>query len=699
MRIDVSGSRPGFQLNDPDILLDDYQREALAFDREIIVSAGAGSGKTSTLSLRYTRLLVECAWEAAASAQPDCPIEQVLVLTFTDKAAQEMAERCERQFRQFVAAAHRQEGEILGKYGATAGARFIAHLDSLIGQFGRARVSTFHSFYTTVLREHALSLGLSPGFRLADDLERRELFKDVAHGAFESWREETEEATYRELAHDLGGRSGIEQAVIKLFYERSKFHRIPDDWSQEGTLLQTLLEEATLEDARVDQWLSQEVRPVVHQIAEHLAPSPTNFAKSVTGLARRLTTLPSNPLEKNQIARDVCTAFFSKEKPRNIAHANNLGKKDDWEKAGEGHLLGRSKIAMKELQPTVDAWSSIRPEIETLPVLRDVRADRGTAALWSLYAAAAKELRKVFSVLQLEDFDGLELHVANKLNSDPEFSANLAAGIRYVMVDEFQDTNALQWEILQHLGRPGGVASDRLFAVGDLKQAIYSFRGGDVTVFSEAMASIDTQVDLRYNYRSTPDIVAFNNELFAGLMGSQRESRPSWEAHYTEVEAGRHWETSGEIGAWSYPRVSAKEAAALEAKWIAAQCRRLLDPDGPYKTHQFFSTAAHTDPPIAILLRKRTHLPAYQQALTRAGIPCRLVKGVGFWQRREVLDLLLALQAAVRGDPTSVVGFLRSPLACVGDDTIAALSEGHLGQLTELLFRQTSIPPPRRSLS
>ena len=97
MRLRFDRGRPELDLTDPKLLLSASQQRALANDRELLVSAGAGSGKTSTLSYRYSALLLELAWGAVLT-DTKARIDSILVLTFTDKAANEMAMRCEAQF-------------------------------------------------------------------------------------------------------------------------------------------------------------------------------------------------------------------------------------------------------------------------------------------------------------------------------------------------------------------------------------------------------------------------------------------------------------------------------------------------------------------------------------------------------------------------------------------------------------------------
>lgn len=175
--------------------------------------------------------------------------------------------------------------------------------------------------------------------------------------------------------------------------------------------------------------------------------------------------------------------------------------------------------------------------------IRGLQYDLGPADLASIpilkaLATVGDEVIGRFQAAKLQarvlDFADLEIKTRDLLRSHSEIRKTLAQRYRYVMVDEFQDTNAIQWEIIRHLctsEHDQTFAADKLFLVGDEKQAIYSFRGGDVATFARARRelalSAEISGDLSYrsvvfeeNFRSCQRLVDCFNFLFEKLLGS-----------------------------------------------------------------------------------------------------------------------------------------------------------------------------------
>ncbi|MFN7146025.1 MAG: UvrD-helicase domain-containing protein, partial [Myxococcota bacterium] len=250
------------------------------------------------------------------------------------------------------------------------------------------------------------------------------------------------------------------------------------------------------------------------------------------------------------------------------------------------------------------------------------------------------------------------------------------------MVDEFQDTDGLQWSIVEALARPDGPDGDRLFFVGDVKQAIYGFRGGDVQVFNAARRTVRHAVELSTNYRSRPELIAFFNRLFADVLGPDSPERAAWEAPFAPLAAGRK-DTAGTVRVATYEGKGTD--AVREAAWIARLLQEeVLAEAGPYAGMHLHDTATHPSPPVAILLRRRRHLLTYEAALRARGIPYVVVGGVGFWSRPEVVDVANVLHGLARQDPISLVGALRSPLFCLTDQDLWDLaSEGLLARFAD----------------
>ena len=164
--------------------LTEAQRAALAIDRHLVVSAGAGSGKTHTLAWRYVRLLLKLAQEGATTP------EGVLVLTFTEKAAHEMAQRCERR---------------LIELGHPAVA-------PLVDSFQRASIQTFHAFCARITREFPGWTGIPADARVLEPDEATRLRRELGAQAFDRWLE-TRTETVGLLLDTFGSRRGVLEAI------------------------------------------------------------------------------------------------------------------------------------------------------------------------------------------------------------------------------------------------------------------------------------------------------------------------------------------------------------------------------------------------------------------------------------------------------------------------------------------------------
>jgi ATP-dependent helicase/nuclease subunit A len=692
MKFDCSQDTPSFDLEDASLSLTAAQAEAMDIHHERMVSAGAGSGKTWTLSLRYTALLLDEAWRATCQGQK-ASIDAALVLTFTTKAAQEMSQRCYVQLLKMLSAIDIQISDFTAQYGDVKTKSFLVQLHSLADQFDRARIGTFHGFCTQLLREHGLRIGLNPDFRLLDDLEAQELIQKAIQVAYVDWRQEVSTQHLSVLAQCFNGRKGLEEAVTKLIRHRCKFVDLPLQSSEPGSLLTTLLSEAPLSQQGATDWLTKQGIPVLQAIHDCLAPVATPFLENVVNIAlASVQPMPTDPLELNRCYSQVLEALCSTEKVKGLGHSSKIGSKKLWKERASTEAYDRAKAEMVNLQASIQNWPALLLQAGSLPKPTDRLADALETALSKLFHGSTQALDMAHKQSKVLDFDGLQIQCLRLLRQEHDLCLELYKRHRFMMVDEFQDTDAIQWEILKRIGRPDGQPQNRLFAVGDLKQAIYSFRGGDVTVFNEARKALGTETTLNINFRSRTEIVTFTNALFAAAMGEECDVRSPWEAHYSAVEAGRDTDRKGVIGLLQYKRSNAKEDAQNEGALAAAICQELLDPHGPYSIDCYGDRQVHRAPPIALLLRRRTHYAHFQHALTNAGIPFQVAKGVGFWEQAEILDLLHGLNAALLGYPIDLVGFLRSPLVGAKDPEIQALASGAWGSDGLHKFRGLELP-------
>jgi ATP-dependent helicase/nuclease subunit A len=260
------------------------------------------------------------------------------------------------------------------------------------------------------------------------------------------------------------------------------------------------------------------------------------------------------------------------------------------------------------------------------------------------------------------------------------------------MVDEYQDTNRLQYELLRPLLQD--LTTGNLFIVGDPKQSIYSFRGADVSVFDETCGDLvrangpsaaPGQIVLGESFRPLRDLAAFVNLVFQPLMGGK--GNEGNEVEYEPIVRARQNAASGRVEL-ILPGPS-EGAPPAEPDRIALAIEELVNSGHPvYDGAESAHPVRWSD--IAILLRSRAPLPDLELALARAGVPYVVTGGVGYFQTQDILDFSSYLQFLLNvGDDVALLGILRSPFYAVSDiDLFEAVAGGRRGTLWEDLLHQ-----------
>jgi ATP-dependent helicase/nuclease subunit A len=342
-----------------------------------------------------------------------------------------------------------------------------------------------------------------------------------------------------------------------------------------------------------------------------------------------------------------------------IGRAGDLGKaskriKAGWTEAREELIaaFGEQGEALATMPGDVDR--------AVLPLLRGLAVLGGDAAHRYQQAKAERHLL---------DFDDLPDVLSDLLAHDARLAGRLRKRLRHVLVDEFQDTNALQWRLVQQL-RGDPLPESGLFLVGDLKQAIYRFRGGDVTVFDGALAQLAPLAPVVQpfadNWRSRPAVIDAMNDLFGWLLAPDAPDRPAWEAPFEPLNPKRPPAPATGVEVLELAELDEDDEAearfallplAREAALVAQEVQRRL-PELP----------SHDGLQAAILLRRRSGMPEFARALRDAGVEHVVASGRGFFGRAEVLDVANLLAAlAHEDDVVALLGALRGPLLGLED--------------------------------
>jgi ATP-dependent helicase/nuclease subunit A len=622
------------------------QGEAITtHDRSMVVTAGAGTGKTYVLVQKYIDLLKTLG----------VTVPQILALTFTDKAAAEMKERIRAEIL-------RQEGPQWEK----------AAEDFMI-----APVQTFHSFCAQVLREFPIEAGLEPGFVVLDEQQvsriHRNAYEELIHTRQENPVNEA-------LVHVL---SITDQYTLKtmlsaMYGKREQFARfftaLGEDENHVLAVWKTEVDafrDGEIAALRGDPSFSSCVRTLLGLASayEGVDDKAAIFLQEIRPLLTRLVE-PADPGEFCSAALELAG-----KKP------GNIGSKKNW----KDNDLDTFKKARKDLNGILDRKRSLfRMTVETSdPVITgSIRFLHDLSAVFSRYADLAGNGKAASGGL---DFSDLILHARQLFLEQRDLVAtHFMPRFRYILVDEFQDTDLIQFDIILAIIGTPSPATDCLFIVGDPKQSIYLFRNADVTRFKEAQEIITAAckgkvVNLDTSFRSTKEIIGLSNLLFSRLLASAEKS---WEFGYEPVRISES--RAGHAGSVELLLPPCGDDAAgtkrNEAGMLARRIHSTVNaqPLSVYDEqpdHSFVQRPARYGD-IAILLEQRTNLSYYLSALGEYGIPFYVHGGTGFYHRQEVYDLCTILSFLEhRHDSISLAGILRSPYFGVPDTELFCIAQ------------------------
>jgi ATP-dependent helicase/nuclease subunit A len=622
------------------------QGEAITrHDRSMVVTAGAGTGKTYVLVQKYIDLL----------KTKGVGVPQILALTFTDKAAAEMKERIRAEIL-------RQEGPQWER----------AAEDFLI-----APVQTFHSFCAQVLREFPIEAGLEPGFAVLDEQQVSRIhtraYEDLIHTRQEG---PVNEALVRVLS--ITDQFTLKTILSALYGQRERyaqfFTALGDD---ESRVVEVWKRE--VEKFRDDEIASLRKDPSfssrIHTLLD-LAVAYDGVNDKAAVFLQEIRPLLS-VLERSTNSTEFCRAGLelAEKKPGNIG-SKKIWKADD---------LDEFKQSRKDLAEILDRKHSLfRMTIDPSdPVINgSVQFLKALSLVFSLYAELVGSGKAALGGL---DFTDLILHARRLfLEQGGLVATHFMPRFRYILVDEFQDTDLSQFDIiLAIIGKPSPT-TDCLFIVGDPKQSIYLFRDADVTRFKEAQEIITASckgrvVDLDISFRSTKEVIGLSNLIFSRLLASAEKP---WEFGYEPVKiSGSRADHAGSVELL-LPRKGddAPGTKRNEVDMVARRIHSIVNarPLSVYEEqpdHSFIQRPARYGD-IAILLEQRTNLSYYLSALGEYGIPFYVHGGTGFYHRQEVYDLANILSFLEhRHDNVSLVGILRSPYFGLPDTELFRIAQ------------------------
>ncbi len=702
-----------------------YQHLATDYQRNMAVTAGAGTGKTEVLTRRIIKIL----------GREKYYLDRLMVLTFTDKAAVEMKERIYQALEKELA----QTGEV--------------HFQKLKDTFLHNYISTFHSFCAALLREYPIEAGIDPYFRVLDETEKIFFLRRSINRSLRELAVKKDEPHIRVLSDEFS-RAVLAECVYKIIQKRED----SGYWLQQMNI-------RTWPDYReqLDQYRDIILREIIYKF--YVSETLNDHLRILKDMEADLPGTDYSVDRKRKEAMRLIEVFI--DKISLIAEKETAGKGRNPQSAPAINVQELAKLKealipvlkLSGSAPKVwpehsfkqikDCFTSLRYRLEAFPIegfeIAEEQERNGFAILKALAYVARYCLQAYHDQKNEEnymDFQDLQLRTERLLDEgkNKPIINELRDRFQYIMVDEFQDTNDLQWKIIKKIAADstGQIVNPRVFIVGDEKQAIYSFRGGDVRLFSRVREELkeanrtsgcqknlfDLQLNQTQNYifqyhseisddwtlrsgeiifadnfRSAAVPIQFFNLFFQDLL-----TRKVYEEHDARPQlllcSGNN--TPGSVEFFLVDSSKKKEDDAMnyvsggnmesednserrgqldlkphfkEALLIADKIKEVFWGDDS-KYARVRENAARGQPAIAILLNRRTMIKTYEEALRLCRINFSVVRGRGFYQRQEIIDMgNLLTFFNDRDDDLSLTAFLRSPAGHLSDEGLFLLSQ------------------------
>ncbi|MFH2137260.1 MAG: UvrD-helicase domain-containing protein [Candidatus Omnitrophota bacterium] len=456
----------------------------LTFPEVRIVEASAGSGKTYALAKRYIQLLIN-----PRIKPEEIPLRNILAITFTHKATREMRERILEQLKKIALDAFDnidEKNDLLSAVGVgekQAREKAFRVLDHIICNYNFFQVKNIDSFINVILSGCASELDLSANFNIKENYS-----KYVSYALDECIDKVAKDSNIKNIFENFLNQYMFLENRTGWFPKNDILDILSGLFSQSNTYGGTFEKFPTAEKELII--LKQNIIELLRKIHDK---NPEGMNKT---FLKSLGTFLKNNTHGFNVGDLKSQKFYLEELPMNKGFVADRELSSYWKPFRESIVILSEKEALSLFNCYIDIFNEVYSYYRQYARRDDV--------------VFMEELNKQARVL----FDEVNLSV-------PELYYRLAGRFKHYLVDEFQDTSRLQWGNLFLMIEDALATGGSLFCVGDKKQAIYRFRGGDVGLFDKikhdfSSYNVNDKISLRTNYRSEKEIVLFNNEVFSG---------------------------------------------------------------------------------------------------------------------------------------------------------------------------------------
>jgi ATP-dependent helicase/nuclease subunit A len=609
-------------------ILTNHQADALDISNHLALTANAGSGKTFVLKKRFVEILLH----------QNVSIRNVAAITFTEKAASDLYKKIAEEIESRIAFETDEE--------------LIKKLEKLRRQLVSANISTIHAFCIDILREFPVEAGLDANFIPIDSNLSNELIElSVEELIRNSFNDTNLENDIKNLIRIFGSKSLFTNQLIDLIKNRKNVQRLEEEIYNKSTeqiagyfysttigyfekiffpeknkivgLFQTVIDDLSNADKKKD--FADEIAVILNQLkSEKNTPAIIDlfieiadrcFTKSMNNFSKRI--FPKEFYQKYESELKEISDYVSEVIKFKIAENH---------REVELELAGTGKNMIKFFNLAVRIYNGKKQENSYL------------------------------------DFEDILLLTRNILNN--EFvKQSLSKKFKYVMIDEYQDTNEIQYRIFLPILE--NLKKGNLFVVGDEKQSIYMFRDAELEVYNKTKNDIIEAensgkiLSLPDSFRMSPNLCAFINELFGMLFSEQNNL--FGEVSYTELVCAKDYDFEGRVEVL-LPSYNEKNETS-EPELIVKKIIKLVNEKGlDFKD-------------FAILCRKRKYFTELEKKFIKYKIPYSILGGKGFYQRQSIYDIYNYFSFLIdKTNGPALVGILRSPFFNVSDSKIFEIS-------------------------
>ena len=610
-------------------------------NRNILVSAAAGSGKTAVLVERIIRRLTE----------DDTPtdVDRLLIVTFTEAAAAEMKERIGAAIEKKL---EERPGDIRLERQAT-----LIH---------SAQITTIHSFCLAVIRDHFHVIGIDPGFRIAEEGELKLLKQDVLEELLEECYAEAKEE-FLDFTERFGsGKSDkkIEEIILKM-YEYSRSYPRPDRWLDQCV--------KAYESENLEVRAEERVRMRAADI-ERVLERGLKICEEPDGPYMYGDMLDSDLEELERLQRaENFDAMYSA--AAGFKWKRLSSKKDDTVSPDKKEKVKKLREQAKSLLKGMQEDYFYAPREVWQQDMQDALPSVVTLTeLVKRFAHMLDEKKRLRNMIDFNDMEQFALAILTE-EKDGELVPSAVAGeyedrFDEVMIDEYQDSNLVQETILTSVSRVSR-GEYNIFMVGDVKQSIYSFRLSRPELFMEKYNtyslkdSVTQRIDLHKNFRSREEVLDSVNDIFRQIMKKELggieydDSAALYPgAEFPPLPSGKEDFCKSELLLLDKEDTGGEDERQAEARMIARRIRELIR-DGVVldKETREYRRVQYRD--IVILTRSiRGWAEVFSSVLGEEGIPAYSVSREGYFETYEVsvlLDYLKILDNARQDLPLAAV--------------------------------------------